>query len=347
MRRIRRDPRLFICGAHLGVAVWIMLFGLAAPLPVRAQGIGQNTIRGKVTGPDGRAVEVEVKLLEVTRTVIASTLSDSNGGFTFQAVADGVYFVTVDSDAYQHLEVSTHVEWPTNPINEALLSLTRRIPSKPSAPNGYRSGAKVVSIQALKARFPKQAVKVYEKGNAEAARGNREAAILSYQKALALAPKMYPALNNLGNAYLQGKEMVKAEAAFREAVTLEPNEGEPYINLGHLHFENKQYEEAQKFLSRGLSLSPDSSMGLFFLGSTYSRLGNWEQAESNLQKALAGNDPSIAVAHLELANVYLKTHRRTRALREFDAFLKESPEGPLAGQVRQALARLKQSDPIP
>jgi len=162
MRRIRRDPRLFICGAHLGVAVWIMLFGWAAPLPVRAQGIGQNTIRGNVTGPDGRPVEVEVKLLEVTRTVIAGTLSDSNGGYTFQAVADGVYFVTVDSDAYQHLEVSTHVAWPVNPINEALLSLTPRIPSQPSAPNGYRSGAKVVSIQALKVRFPKQAVKAKE-----------------------------------------------------------------------------------------------------------------------------------------------------------------------------------------
>jgi len=347
MRRIRSDPRHFICGAHLGVAVWIMLLGLAAPLPVRAQGIGQNTIRGKVTGPDGGAVEVEVKLLEVTRTVIASTRSDSNGGFTFQAVADGVYFVTVDSDAYQHAEVSTHVEWPVNPSSDAFISLTPRVPSKPGPPNGYRSGAKAISIQALQARFPKQAVKAYEKGNAEAARGNREAAIRSYQRALALAPRMYPALNNLGNAYLQGKEMVKAEAAFREAMILEPAEGEPYINLGHLRFENKQYEEAEQFLSRGLVLSPDSSMGLFFLGSTYARLENWERAESNLQKALAGNDPAIAVAHLELANVYLKTHRRTRALREFDAFLKESPQGPLAGQVRQALARLKQSDQIP
>jgi tetratricopeptide (TPR) repeat protein len=320
-----------------GIAFWVLAL---APV-VCAQGTGQCIIRGRVAGPDGRPVEVEVKLLEVTRTVVNSAYSNSNGQFTFQGVADGRYYVTVDSDLYDHAEVSARVTSTIYPTDDVYIALVSKASSDSKAPGGYRNTSKLISVRELEVNFPKKAVKQYEKGNAEMSRGERDAAIRSYQKALALAPGMYPALNNLGNAYLQGKQMTEAESVFRKALAAEPEDGEPYINLGHLYFESRRYDEAEKSLLQGLSRSPNSSMGLFFLGSTNARLGNWQAAETNLQKALAGKDPAVAAAHLELANLYLKTHRQSKAREQLEEFLKERPQDPLGNQVRRTLARLK------
>ena len=329
-------PRLARVVLGIGAVLWAVSWAL----PLRGQGTGRDTIYGKVTGPDGRPVEIEVRLQEVTRTVVNSAYSDSNGEFAFQGVADGVYYVTVESDLYQPAEVQTHVEFSVSPQVHILVPLISRSPRTSQPQQGFGNSPHVVSLQELLAKFPKKAVKAYEKGNKQLQNGDREGAIRSYQRALALAPGMYPALNNLGNAHLQGREMGQAEAAFRQALALDPGDPEPYINLGHLFFETRRYPEAEDHLRKGLNLNPNSPLGLFFLGATCIRLGNWSAAEANLQKALAQNDPAVAVAHLELATLYLKTRRRENARRELEAFLKEQPQAPQAEQVRQMLVRL-------
>lgn len=315
--------------------------------PSRGQGAGSDTIRGKVSGPDGQPVEVAVKLRTVALNVVDSTYSNSNGEFTFQGVADGVYHVSVESDLYQPVEVVTRVEWSTNPLANVDISLAARPSQTPKAQGGYRHGSHTISIQELRAKFPRKAIKEYEKGNEQMKRGEREAAIRSYRKATALAPALYPALNNLGNAYLEGKQMSEAEEVFRRALAVNPEGAEPYINLGHLYYESRRYDEAEKFLLRGLDRSSDSALGYFFLGSTHARLGHFREAEINLKKALSLDDPGVAVAHVELANLYLRTNRQRNALEELEAFLKKRPQDPQAEQIRRTLTRLKEQSEQP
>lgn len=347
MLKMQSGPGISFSLAHFTAALGLALCVLTSGTSSRGQGTGPDTIRGKVSGPDGRPVEVEVKLRTVARNVVNSAYTSSNGEFTFQAVADGVYYVSVESDLYQPAEVVTRVEWSANPWANVDIILAARPSQTPKAQSGYRHNSHTISIQELRAKFPRKAVKEYEKGNEQMKHGEREAAIRSYRKATALAPGLYPALNNLGNAYLEGKQMPEAEEVFRQALAADPEGAEPYINLGHLYYESRRYGEAEKFLLRGLDRSSDSALGYFFLGSTYARLGNLREAETNLKKALSLDDPRVAVAHLELANIYVRTNHQRHALEELEAFLKKRPQDPQAEQIRRTLARLKNQSEQP
>lgn len=336
--RIRFRPAVSV--AFLGMA--FCFFAITGRL--FAQGTGLCTIHGRVSGPEGRPVEVEVKLREITRTVVNSTISDSNGEFTFQAVADGRYYVTVESDLYQHAEVSANVEWGINSWANVAVFLS---PLPRTKQSGDRADSKFTTVQELLGKFPKKAVKEYEKGNEQLKRGEDGAAILSYKKALSLAPSMYLALNGLGNAYLRASRLSEAESAFLDALAADPGGAEPCINLGHLYYESKRYDQAEKFLLQGLKHAPDSAMAYFFLGSTYARLGRAQEAEANLQKALGQNDPTVAIAHLELANLYLQENRRENARTQLEDYLAIQPQDPQADHIRQTLARLKKQPDQP
>lgn len=316
----------------------MVLCAVTSPLFLLGQGSGQNSIRGKVTGPGGRPVEVKVQLQNESGYVVDTVYTDSNGEFVFRGVRDGVYHVFVDDDRYRRTEVSTHVAWTINPLAEAFITLEPRTRSTETA-QSYANGSDTISVRELKAKFPKNAVKEYEKGIKKTERGDTNGAIANYEKAVALAPDMYPALNNLGNSYLQNGQFAQAEAVFLRALSADPQAAEPCINLGHLFYQRQRYDQAEKFLLQGLERSPQSALGHFLLGSTYARLGNLKSAESNLLEALQGDEPAMA-AHLELANLYLNTHRLRSAREQLEAFLKAQPQDPQADHIRQVLSRL-------
>lgn len=336
-----RDAAMARTVIRFGAGLGIVLCLLTAGLPAGGQGTGQNVIRGKVLGPDGHHLDrIEVNLRLVTRNIISTALTDSKGDFDFKYVADGNYLVTIDSDEYQPAVVTARVAWPLYPVANVLVSLVANSSSQKTAPTGFRKNSPTISIEELNARFPKKAVKEYERGNSEMQRGKIEVAILRYENALTIAPAMYPALNNLGNAYLRAGQLPKAETVFRRALSADPQAAEPCVNLGHLFYEQKRYDEAEKFLLQGLERSPQSALGHFLLGSTYARLGDAKKAETNLREALDEDEPEVAMAHLELANLYLNTNRLRGAREHLEAFLRVRPQDPQAEHVRQILARL-------
>ena len=81
-------------------------------------------------------------------------------------------------------------------------------------------------------RFPKKALKEYERGLDDEHKGKRDEAIAHYVGALKIAPDYYPAHNNLGRSYLSNTDFRPAEEQFREAVRLDQNDSQAYFNLG-------------------------------------------------------------------------------------------------------------------
>lgn len=304
-------------------------------------GSGPNIIRGKVTGPGGRPInEIEVRLQNQAGYVIDSTYTESTGEFIFRGVRDGIYHVIVVDDRYKRGEVSARVQQTVLSMDFVFISLEPRDEST-SSPPAYADGSHAVSVKELKAKFPKEAVKQYEKGNSRMQHGDLEGAIEHLEKAVALAPEMYPAMNNLGTAYLQARQMDKAKAVFEKALAANPNSADSYVNLGHLYFETHQYSQAEKSLLRGLERNPGAALAYFFLGLTYEHMGKLPEAEMNLRKALDQNDPAVAMAHLVLANLFMRTDRQGKAREQLETFLRDRPNDPQADHVRQILARLK------
>jgi tetratricopeptide (TPR) repeat protein len=323
---------LLSCGALAGA--------LACPASLRGQGSGVNTIRGKVAGPDGRPVAVQVQLKNQAGYVVDTVYTNSEGEFTFQAVYDGVYHVIVDDPHYRPAEASARVAASIYPMASVFISLESRL-KPPPKPAGYSGDAQSVSVHQLEAKFPKPAVKEYEKGNKKMEQGDLEGAIKCFKKAVAIAPGMTPALNNLGIAYLETHRMGEADAMFRKAMAADPDAPDSYINLGHVYYELRKYDQAKKFLAEGLKRDPAAALAYFFLGLMAVRTGETRVGEVDLQKALDLNDPRVVSAHLILADLYLKTHRISEARLQLQSFLKIRPQDPQAGHIREVLERLK------
>ena len=320
-------------------AIALLVCALLSPSFLAGQGSGQDTIRGRVSGPGGRPVEVKVQLQNQAGYVVDTVFSDSQGDFTFETVRDGVYHVFVEDERFRRAEVTAHVLSTIMPSDIVFLNLEPRAgntTSSPANPNGRQT----ISVKELKTKYPKGAVKEYEKGNSKMVGGDAKGAIPHYEKALTLAPKMYLVLNNLGNAYLQTRDMAKAEDVFLQAVAADSEAADPYLNLGHLYYETRHYARAEQMLREGLRRDPRAAMGFFFLGLTEARTGKVQEAETNLQEALEQDDPRVVSAHLVLAELYMDS-QPSKAREQLEEYLKIRPEDPQADRIRQALARLK------
>lgn len=325
--------------ARSGVA-WVLFVCMALwPAILPAQKTGAHIILGKVVGPDGRGVQVRVVLQNEIGIVIDEIYSNSEGHFDFRYLEKGSYLVVVDDPSYRRAETRTDFN-TTSLVASVNISLKPHdSPEKRSPP--FESGSSTVSLKELRSKYPKKAVREYEKGNASLQHGDAKVAIPHYEKALKLAPEMYPVLNNLGNAYLQVRQMDQAEATFRKAIAADPAAVDPVLNLGHLYYETQNYRQAEEVLLRALNKDPHVALAYFFLGLTYVRLGKSQAAIENLQKSLIGGDPRVAQAHLILANFFMRSRDFAKAREHLETYLKVQPGDPQADHIREVLSQLK------
>jgi tetratricopeptide (TPR) repeat protein len=189
-------------------------------------------------------------------------------------------------------------------------------------------------------RFPKKAVKEYDKGLEAEKKGEKDKAIGHYEAALKIAPEYYPARNNLGALYLGKSDFKSAEEQFREAVRLDQNEAQAYFNLSNVLMLTGRIPEAETTLAAGLQRRPDSAFGNFLQGCLYVRTGKLAEAESSLQNALR-LDSKMSQAYLQLVNLYLRQNRREDAIAQLQAFLKGFPDAAAAPKAKEILTKLQ------
>ena len=192
-------------------------------------------------------------------------------------------------------------------------------------------------------RFPKKAVKEYEKGLESERRDEKDKAVSHYEEALKIAPDYYPAHNNLGALYLGKSDFKSAEEQFRAAIRLDQNDGQAYFNLGNVLMLTSRYAESETTLAAGLQRRPDSAFGYFLQGCLDGRTGKLAEAESSLQHSLR-LDPKLPQPYLQLVNLYLQQSRRADAITQLQAFLKGFPTAASAPKAQQILNRLQKEE---
>jgi tetratricopeptide (TPR) repeat protein len=192
-------------------------------------------------------------------------------------------------------------------------------------------------------RFPKKAVKEYDKGLEAEQQGKKDAAVEHYEASLKVAPDYYPAHNNLGILYLGNSDFKSAEEQFRDAVRLDQNEAQAYFNLSNVLILTRRFAEAQITLAQGLQRRPDSAFGNFLQGCLYDQTGMLSAAENSLENALR-LDPKMPQVHLQLVNLYLQQNRRSDAIKQLQAFLQDFPNAPAAPKAREILNKLQSAE---
>jgi len=193
-------------------------------------------------------------------------------------------------------------------------------------------------------RFPKKAVKEFDRGvQADRVRKHDEA-IEHYQEAVKIAPAFYMAHNNLGADYLRKSDFFAAKNEFQLATQLNRSDGAPYFNLSNVCILTGELSQALFYLDQGMQRQPYSALGHFLQGTLGIRLGRFPQAERALRASIQLN-PMMAEARLQLVNLLLQQSRKKETVVQLQDFVAAFPESPFSGKVKDLLKRLE--DPAP
>jgi tetratricopeptide (TPR) repeat protein len=309
---------------------------------------------------------VEVKL-ESSGILVGQTFSDDEGRFAFNQVLGGVYHLVIDDPNYLPVEQTLQFD-PSFPMNMVLNIYLQPRKGSNNGESRVNDGAGsrlqtgggqaadktdskrgvnpyTVSVADYNRHFPHDAVKEFEKG-AEALRKNKlDDARKHYEKALNIAPNFYPARNDLGTVYLQKRDFQGAQDQFQQVIKENPNDPDAYFNLANVRLLIEDYDGGLNLVSQGLAKLPNAPQGLFIEGSLYRHLGKYPEAERCLRDAIKA-DPTLANAHLELANLYRQEDDRRDLTAELQTFLKLYPNNPLCPQVKNALQKLSSARPV-
>jgi Flp pilus assembly protein TadD len=323
---------------------FMFLVFFSCTLPAQVQTLGN--IAGRIQAASGdvpsRSILVELRLRGAT---VNSVYADAGGFFSFAGLEANAYHIVIVDEAYYPVDVRAVVN-PETPNSMVQVTLRPREEQKKNDPMGARvsgSNPYLVSPDEYDKRFPKKAVKEYQRGVGAEHKGEREEAIAHYEGALKIAPDYYPAHNNLGALYLSKSDFQSAEAQFRESVRLDQNEAQAYFNLGNVLMLTGRYTESEAALAAGLQRRPDSAFARFLLGCLFARTGKFDAAEKSLREALQ-LDPSMSQAHLQLVNVYLQQKRKEDAVQQLQDFLKAFPGAPTAAKAREVLNKLQSQE---
>jgi Flp pilus assembly protein TadD len=284
--------------------------------------------------------------LQFRGSPVNSTYADTQGKFGFVSLIGGEYHIIINDEAYDPVDERLVLRPDVSPFAMASIILRPRENAKKDDPMGARAsgGNPYLAGQAdYNKRFPKKALKEYERGLDSERHGKQDEAITHYLGALKIAPDYYPAHNNLGSLYLGKTDFKSAEEQFQEAIRLDQNDAQAYFNLGNVLMLTRRYPESESALASGLQRRPDSAFGNFLQGTLFSRTGNRAEAEKSLREALR-LDSTMWQAHLQLVNLYLQQSRREDAVKQLQAFLKAFPEAAAAPKARELLRKLRNSD---
>ncbi len=283
--------------------------------------------------------------LQLRGATINSVYADGQGRFGFYQLESNPYHIVVKDDDYYPVDELTNLNLEQSQFAMAQIYLRPR-EKKTADPLGKQTAGSnpyIVDPGDYNQRFPKKAVKEYEKGLESEKKDEKDKAIAHYEAALKIAPDYYPAHNNLGALYLGKSDFKLAEEQFREAVRLEQNDAQAYFNLSNVLMLTERLPEAESTLAAGLQRRPDSAFGNFLQGCLYARMGKFAEAESSLQNALR-LDSKMPQAYLQLVNLYLRQNRREDAITQLQAFLKGFPSAPAAPKAQEILNRLQKEE---
>jgi Tfp pilus assembly protein PilF len=328
-------------------SVLLLLFGFAfLCFPVSAQAqLGRIVGQLRVTRGDFPPHRILIEL-KLHGSAIASEYADEQGRFGFSNLEANTYHVVVNDPAFRPVDELANVNPLLSSLNMVQIGLDPRDDVK-QPPVSNRTGGSnpyMVDPSDYNRRFPKNAVKEFDRGVKADREGNRDEAIQHYQKAVKLAPAFYMAHNNLGSAYLSKSDFSAARSEFQQASQLNQSDGAAYFNLSNVCILTGELPQAQLYLDQGMQRQPDSALGHFLQGTLDIRLGKLPQAESALHQAIQ-LDPMMAQARLQLVNLLLQQGRKDDAVAQLHDFVGAFPDSPFSGKAKDLLKRLQGQAP--
>jgi tetratricopeptide (TPR) repeat protein len=330
-----RSSLLFLLGC-------LLLF--ASPLSAQTS-LGRIIGQLHVSKGDFPAHPILVEL-QLRGSTLNSVYSDDQGRFGFYNLEANPYHVVINDPGFRAVDELSNVNPLITTFNLLQINLDPRDDGKvaPAANQVKGSNPYLVDTTDYSRRFPKNAVKEFDRGVKADAEGRHDDAVEHYQKALKIAPDFYMAHNNLGSDYLSKSDFPGARQEFQRASQLNQSDAAAYFNLSNVCILTGELPQAQLYLDQGMQRQPDSAFGHFLQGTLDIRLGKLALAEDSLRHAIQ-LDPMMAQARLQLVNLLLQQGHKEDAVIQLRDFLAAFPASPFAGKAKDLLKRLEAPGP--
>lgn len=273
-----------------------------------------------------------VELLSPNGGVVDMRTTDGNGSATFDKVSTGRYRVRasggdIETTTSDLIEAGGAIGGPF--VNENLEVKLRNT-------GDAVHGAAIAPI------VPEAAQKEFNLGSKAMDKKNWEEAKDHFQKATAAFPKYAEAFNNLGQVDIELKDGKGAVESFVSATQIDPTLPRANLYLGQFYYENQKYKDAERYLVRASADQPKSAQLLTALANVQLQNGETDLALTNARKVPSlENHQQYAISHLIVAQALTGKAKDDEIAKEYEAYMKEAPDSPLAPKVKDALAKLK------
>ena len=312
---------------HGALTVAALLF-----LPVNiASAQPGGAVRGVVVDESGRPIsEATVVVNSFGTAETEETQTASDGGYTYSAIAAGLYTITATKDELGGEVFRIRVR------NGRTVSVNFEL-----AP-GQRVAAYLVEAgerEALSRAFT---------AGIEASRsGNYDVAVDAFRSALELSPTCLECHYNLAVAFTELGRFADAEVEFQSVLRLREDYAAAYYGLSSIYTrQGREAEaagarsEANRLALERVAVGRAQAEDAVARGVTFFNAGNVVDATRRFEAAVA-LDPTLAVAHYWLGLSLLQSGRDDPARSALQRYLQLASGGEFAAEVRQRLEDLE------
>jgi len=179
--------------------------------------------------------------------------------------------------------------------------------------------------------------------------GNLKEAQKQLDEAFKSAPSS-PELNFLlGYLYFQKKDFSQAGTYLNTATNLNPRNAQALTLLGRAGLERQDYPTARSALEQAVLSDRENWIPHNLLADTYLHQKDYGKARDEAQVAIAKGKNAAGPAQLVLGEALVNLGQEQEGVQALNAFLQESPQPPIAEQVRNLIAEINEhgSNPAP
>ena len=171
------------------------------------------------------------------------------------------------------------------------------------------------------------------------------------QKYLDEARKSDPSDANLnfllGYLYFQKKDFAQAGTYLGAATSTNPHNAQALTLLGRTGLERQDYPAARSALEQAVLADAENWLPHNLLADTYLHQKNYAGARDEAQLAIAKGKTAAGPAQLVLGEALVNLGRNEEGIQALNIFLQQSPQHPVAGQIRNLIAELQQQASTP
>ncbi len=291
-------------------------------------------VRDEATQQPLRAITLELKA-ESGGTAAPSVVSGTNGEFAFTGLISGNYWIVAHEKGYEPTNYSLMLGGI--PLNNVIVGLRRSETAQASVPGD--------AISAHQLSIPEKAREGFDKGVKlmTGAKPDYRKALSSFERAVKEYSDYYEAYAEMGIAYQHLGDAAAAETSLRRSVEMSANRyPDALFLLAEMLNDANRFIESQVFARQCVTQDESSWSCELELARAFAGLKHPAEAEAVAVKASELN-PNNAKTYLVLGNIHIEEHKYDAVVKDFNAYLKLDPSGPLSDQVRASEAQARRA----